>query len=105
MESMVERLAKAMAAKEGWRWDDERQMLDCAAAGLQNTSRERDTWRNRARAAIEEMRVPTENMLDSGACYEDPSDAYENNPIYEEGDLSRDVWTAMINAALREKTE
>lgn len=64
-ETMVERVARAMAAKEGWRWEDERQMLDCAAAGLQNTSRERDTWRRRAETAIREMRDNTTAMSEA----------------------------------------
>ena len=61
--SIVEKMARAMAEAEGWRWDDGRQMLDCAAAGLQNTSRERGVWRNRAIAALNAMREPTEAMV------------------------------------------
>jgi hypothetical protein len=63
--TMVERVAREMAAKEGWRWDDERQMLDCAAAGLQNTNRERDTWRRRAETAIGAMRENTPAMSEA----------------------------------------
>lgn len=44
-------------------------------------------------------RKPTEWMLDCGACYEDPDGHYKGHPIWEEGDLSRDVWRAMIEAA------
>ena len=62
--SMVERVARAMAASEGWRWDDDRQMLDCAAAGLQNSSRERATWLNRARVAAEQMIMGQETNVD-----------------------------------------
>ena len=97
MESMgmIERVAMAIYEKRN-------------GAGCRPWSRQPSAYKapylDDARAAIEEMRVPTENMLDSGACYEDPNDAYKGNPIYEEGDLSRDVWTAMINAALREKS-
>lgn len=65
MSKMIERVARVMAEGQGWRWDDDKQMLDCAAAGLQNTSRERDSWRNRARAAIEAMRRPTRDVLTS----------------------------------------
>ena len=41
---------------------------------------------------------PTEEMLDSGACYEDPDGLYKGNPLYDEGDLSRDVYRAMLSS-------
>lgn len=44
-------------------------------------------------------RKPTEHMLDCGACYEDPDGEYRNNPLYDEGDLARDVYRAMIDAS------
>ena len=96
MTDMIERVAAAMAAAEGWRWTDDRQMLDCSAAGLQNTSRERDSWRNRARVAIESMCNPTEHMLDCGACYEN-----QDHDIIDEGEIARDVWNSMIDASLK----
>lgn len=40
---------------------------------------------------------PTDHMLDLGACFEDPSDYY--GPLMDEGDLSRDVYRAMLEAA------
>lgn len=54
MSDMVEHLAREMAEREGWRWDDDLQMLDQCAIGPMNSSRERNTWRNRARAAMGE---------------------------------------------------
>lgn len=53
-----------------------------------------------ARAAIEAMREPTEHMLDYGACHED-----QDHDIFDEGHISREVWQAMIDAALAEKEE
>lgn len=100
---MVERCAKAMAAKEGWRWDDERQMLDCAAAGLQNTNRERDTWRNRAAVAIGEMREPTSQMED--AVYDADLDIYFGYRVDGRPGEAKDVWRSMIDAAIKEHEE
>lgn len=40
---------------------------------------------------------PTDHMLDLGACFEDPSDYY--GPLMDEGDLSRDVYRAMLEGA------
>jgi hypothetical protein len=98
MTDMVERVAREMAAKEGWRWNDERQMLDCAASGLQNTNRERDTWRKRAIAAIEAMRIPTKSMLEAGVQFhiEDWRDRHQS--------LEKQ-WEAAIDAALKENEE
>ena len=44
-------------------------------------------------------RYPTGAMIDTGACYEDPDSLYANHPIYDEGDLSSEVYRAMISAA------
>lgn len=52
---------------------------------------------NNARAAIAAMREPTEAMLDFGACHED-----QDHEIFDEGHISREVWHAMIDAALME---
>lgn len=45
---------------------------------------------------------PTEDMLDFGACYEDPDGLYQNHSIFKDGDISRDVYRAMVEAASRE---
>lgn len=42
---------------------------------------------------------PTEDMLDFGACYEDPDGLYKGHPIFDEGDISRDIYRAMLAAA------
>lgn len=84
-ESMVERLAREMAEKEGWLWADDKQMLDCGGAGLQYTSRERDTWRYRAKTAISAMRNPTYAM--------------RKVSTFEAAEIE---WPKMIDAALQE---
>jgi hypothetical protein len=61
---MLDDIAAKMAATEGWMWQDNRQMLDCAAAGHQNTSRERDTWRNRARVVVEACAAELEALVE-----------------------------------------
>lgn len=95
--NMVERVARAMASREGWRWDDDRQMLDRAADLSANTSRERDVWRERARAAIE-VQEPTEAMILAGykALMEWDARTGEDHGIAE-------VWNAMRTAALNEQ--
>ena len=45
---------------------------------------------------------PTEDMLDFGACYEDPDGLYQNHSIFKDGDISRDVYRAMVEAVSRE---
>lgn len=90
MSTMIERVARAIRRKYNIEIFDRD---------------EEDGWEyslDQARAAIEAMREPTENMLDYGACYEDPQNEYKHNPLYDEGDLSRDVYKAMIDAALKE---
>jgi hypothetical protein len=67
-QSEVERIAKAMAESEGWRWgisDGPTNMVDACGSG-QDSSRSRTTWRKRARAAIEALREPSEAMISAG---------------------------------------
>ncbi|TDX72628.1 hypothetical protein EDE05_12849 [Neorhizobium sp. R1-B] len=61
MSEAVEALARSLAEQEGWRWDDENQMLDVAAAGWQKTNRERLTWRKRAELALSSS-LPTQHQ-------------------------------------------
>lgn len=60
-----EALARAMAESEGWRWDDDRQMLDEAAAGWQKSNRERETWRRRAATALSYTPSPQSHVRGS----------------------------------------
>lgn len=83
---MIERVARAMWARNLERgageycapWDDETEVL-------------REDWRSFARAAIEEMRDPSDAMRDAGndTC---ESGRGDDNPIA--------VWRVMIDAAL-----
>lgn len=92
MSGMIERVARAIALAS----------LDPETREAVDPDRWEvaDSYHDLARAAIEAMREPTENMLDFGACYED-----QDHDIFDEGDISRDVWRAMIDAALSEDRE
>lgn len=58
-----------------------------------------------ARAAIEAMREPTKEMMDSALkCEDDYDGAYVTQAVQYWG-AAYDVWTAMIEAALEEKPE
>lgn len=81
--TMIERVARALAASDGAKFHVNP-----------------DVYLTLARAAIEAMREPTEHMLDYGACHED-----QDHDIFDEGHISREVWQAMIDAALAEKEE
>lgn len=103
VESMVERVARAIDPRafdqfESLRdyclrnGDDEAEALRTAEWAHGHDVRQAI---EKARAAIEAMREPTEEMLDVGACYED-----QDHHIFDEGHIARDVWTNMIDAAL-----
>ena len=99
MREMVERMARAMAEAEGWRWgnaDGPTNMVACAASG-QETSRSRDTWRKRAKAALSAMAEPTPAMLDRfvsrAPCVSVHGDGGWSN-------YGREQWRTMLSAAL-----
>jgi hypothetical protein len=81
--SMVEKVARALFAEE-WRGTTMKpqQALDDA---------EREYWFNAARAAIEAMREPSEEMVAAG-------DDWGWDPL---GAHTREVWQAMLSAALK----
>jgi len=87
---MVERVARALSIADG--------MHPEAAS---NDGDETPAWTlyvGLARAAIEEMRVPTRNMLYAAEARDQPS--------FQGGDASADThWEAMIDAALKEHEE
>lgn len=82
MESMIERVARAMREELGvdWHYSGHDELVDVA------------------RAAIKEMRRPTEWMITIGACHED-----QDHHIFDEGHIAQEVWAAMIDAALEPK--
>jgi uncharacterized membrane protein len=86
--SMVERVARAMceAAEEDW---DAASYLDTASGNAPED--QRDYWRVMARAAIEEMRTPTDEMR-----------AAADNKVRPDSDNLQcpDWYTAAIDAAL-----
>ncbi|MEY9198692.1 hypothetical protein ABIA16_003808 [Sinorhizobium fredii] len=88
MSEMVERVAKAMASADNNGQDG--------------------AWQHYTRlasAAIESMREPTEFMISIGACHEDPSEYYTGEfklGIKDEGDIAREVYVEMIDAAICE---
>ncbi|MEP0149994.1 hypothetical protein [Roseibium sp.] len=88
-ETMIERVARAMEPILFGGLPDGQ----CGPA----TARARATAREKARAAIEAMREPTEAMVTIGACRED-----QDHDIFEEGHIAREVWLEMIDAALKE---
>jgi hypothetical protein len=69
-ENMIERVAKAMRAESGGK---------------------PFSWENAARAAIEALRQPTEEMIEAGDMVLD-SEYFSGEPV--------DVWRAMIDATL-----
>lgn len=76
MTSMVERVARVLAGKH---WDE--------------NPAYRDHYKTLALAVLEEMREPTEAMQDAG-----------NVPTYQWIDnTADDVWSRMIDAALKEE--
>ena len=80
MADMVERVARAMAENAGFAWEN------CAQS----------QWRSDARAAIEAMKEPTDEMADRAyAC--------ATTDLASKDDFKshyRDVWQSMIDAAL-----
>ena len=62
--TMIERVARAAAEAQGWRWDDDKQMVDRLASG-QDSARSRDTWRKSARSMLAEMREPSLPMMEA----------------------------------------
>ena len=90
MSEMVERVARAMFAREnrardGWTWEREIENVDL-----------RTYWLDSARAAIAALREPTEAML--MAARED-SGAYTSN-AEQDCEPYLEAWQEMIDAAL-----
>jgi hypothetical protein len=92
MSEMVERVTKAVR--------NAREMSLCGLCDRGYRRLTRCSCEEIARAVIEAMREPTERMLDSGACYED-----QDHRFIAEGDISRDIWRAMIDSALQPATD
>lgn len=101
MSDIIEVVARSMAEAEGWRWDDDRHMLDRSAAGLQHSARERDTWRQRARTALTALGRPSDNMKVAGGlkCEALMFEGGSTGIIFH--DMGT-VFTTMIDAALGE---
>lgn len=98
MSGMVERMARAMFMRSVYQGYDD-------ATLRSEWRRMAPSCRDAARAALQAMREPTEHQLNSGACYEDPSELYKPEVdlgIRGEGDIAGDVWRAMVDAALSE---
>jgi hypothetical protein len=89
---LVERVAKAMCDGN---WD---------AANFNETMNgdepedQRNYWREKARAAIEAMRVPTEAMITEGC----NSGEFEDRGDVVQPHAAKHVYTSMIDAALAE---
>jgi hypothetical protein len=94
MSDMIERVAKALAHKR---------YVHCGGSEADTLVAGKPNWTfclDDAHAVIEAMREPTERMLDSGACYED-----QDHRFIADGDISRDIWRAMVSAALQPATD
>jgi hypothetical protein len=98
MSEMVERVARAMCAARGIDPDRRPKRIDSISfggAGKTKTSLGPAEWETKAieaRAAIAEMREPTEAMIEAGR--------QEDNWCQVEGQEPQpDIWRAMIDAA------
>ena len=87
MESMIEKVAKAIEDKlDDYRWAGDAEL---AGEGRQNMAREI------VRATLEAMRYPTNEMADVGTEARWRSAVRDANSV-------REIWSAMIDAALKE---
>lgn len=88
--TMIERVARAMCADDSPHNDwDSRDMSDFT----------RDAWRKMAKAAIEAMREPTDEMIAAGE-----AEFFEHLPEARDWTLSytKTAYEAMIDAALKD---
>lgn len=89
MSEMVERVAQAIAlASNGGTWDD------------WYNDEQREFHRKRARAAIEAMREPTEDMWKAGLATGHVGGIGDNGGLEPNDFDPEEVWPAMIDAAL-----
>lgn len=94
MNEMVERVARAIHA----RYCDTAMGYVGAEKWENLADWEKDFGRGLARAAIESMREPTDNMFDAG---EKAASVYSDRWMMS---IADDVWRAMIDAALSDLT-
>ena len=81
MSEMIERIARALAKEEGYAYDPL-------------------PYNARARAAIEAMREPTEEMKRAG-CKEPIYQCWGRNGEFTDDESAGDIFTLMIDAALK----
>jgi hypothetical protein len=89
MTNMIERVARAMAKREGFVWSALGDGGDTTRAWQHH---DKAYWIDQADTAINAMRYPTDEMIAAGL-----------HPCDEEG--TRIIWTDMIDAALTPKIE
>ena len=85
----VEEVARALCASDGANWDAK---TDSETANGCAPDEQRDYWREKARAAIEAMREPTQAMLAAGKAHR----VWPHVPT---------IYNTMIDAALSEDKE
>ena len=97
-ESMVEKVARAIWEETRTKWD-EREIAGTTAGTRAN-------YKRIASAAMKAMREPTKEMIYAGdSVSEDAGEIWEPSAgiSYDGPQCGRDVWLAMIDAALDEK--
>lgn len=94
----VEEVARALSASDGANWDAK---TDSETANGCTPDEQRDYWREKARAAIEAMREPTQAMTKVAA--DDILEGPGISAFLNWQDLSASRYRLMIDAALSEE--